>query len=117
MDFSAEELMDELTRINALMRDAVRHAGQGVNPELERQLDACLRSLRPMLGADDFTVAADAIEAAKRVMTAADPGAPLLMLGMAQKTLAGVLRRRALSIPVAAAAPVRRREPRDPLAA
>jgi UTP:GlnB (protein PII) uridylyltransferase len=95
MDFAAEELMDELTRINTLMHDAVRHAGQGVNPELERQLDACLRSLRPTLGADDFVVAADAIEAAKRVMAAADPGAPLLMLGMAQKTLNGMLRRQA----------------------
>jgi len=95
MDFAAEELMDELTRINALMHDAVRHAGQGVNPELERQLDACLRSLRPMLRADDMTVAADAIEAAKRVMSAADPAAPLLMLTMAQKTLNGVVRRQA----------------------
>ena len=48
-----------------------------------------------MLGADDMTVAADAIEAAKRVMTAADPDAPLLMLAMAHKTLNGVLRRQA----------------------
>ena len=61
-------------RIDALMRDAVRRAGQGCDPDFERQLDACLRSLRPMLDADDMTVAADAIEAAKRVMTAADPG-------------------------------------------
>ena len=104
MDYAADELMDELTRINTLMRDAVRHAGQGVNPELERQLDACLRSLRPMLGADDFTVAADAIEAAKRVMTSADPGAPLLMLGMAQKTLTGVLRRQARNLRLRTAA-------------
>jgi UTP:GlnB (protein PII) uridylyltransferase len=95
MDFAAEELMDELTRINSLMQEAVRHAGQGVIPELDGRLDACLRSLRPMLHADDFTVAADAIEAAKRVMSAADPSAPLLMLGMAQKTLTGVLRRQA----------------------
>jgi UTP:GlnB (protein PII) uridylyltransferase len=104
MDYAADELMDELTRINTLVRDAVRHAGRGVNPELERQLDACLRSLRPMLAADDFIVAADAIEAAKRVMTAADPGAPLLMLGMAQKTLTGVLRRQARNQRVRSAA-------------
>ena len=95
MDFAAEELMDELSRVNALMHEATRRAGQGCNPDFERQLDACLRSLRPMLGADDFNVAADAIEAAKRVTTAADPGAPLLMLGMAQKTLNGMLRRQA----------------------
>ena len=42
-----------------------------------------------------MTVAADAIEAAKRVMSAADPAAPLLMLTMAQKTLNGVVRRQA----------------------
>ncbi len=95
MDFAAEELMDELTRVNALIREATRRAGHGDDPDFERQLDACLRSLRPMLRADDMTVAADAIEAAKRVMSAADPAAPLLMLAMAQKTLNGVVRRQA----------------------
>ena len=64
--------MEELARIDA---DPGSHAPRrpGFDPDFERQLDACLRSLRPMLGADDMTVAADAIEAAKRVMTAADP--------------------------------------------
>ena len=95
MEFAADEVMDELTRIDALMREAVRRAGQGCGPDFERQLDACLRSLRPMLGADDMAVAADAMEAAKRVMTSADPSAPLLMLAMARKTLNGVLRRQA----------------------
>ena len=95
MEFAADELMDELARANALIREATRRAGQGCGPDFERQLDACLRSLRPMLCADDMTVAADAIEAAKRVMTAADPAAPLLMLAMAQKTLNGVVRRQA----------------------
>src|SRR5699024_342126 len=95
MVFAAEELMDELNRVNTLIHEAIRRAGQGCGPDFERQLDACLRSLRPMLCADDFTAAADAIEAAKRVMTAADPAAPLLMLQMAQKTLNGVLRRQA----------------------
>jgi hypothetical protein len=95
MEFAAEELMEELARIDVLIREATRRAGQGFDPDFERQLDACLRSLRPMLGADDMTVAADAIEAAKRVVTAADPDAPLLMLAMAHKTLNGVLRRQA----------------------
>jgi UTP:GlnB (protein PII) uridylyltransferase len=99
MDFAAEELMDELSHVNSLMHEATRRAGQGCNPDFERQLDACLRSLRPMLSADDFVVAADVIEAAKRVMTAADPEAPLLMLAMAHKTLTGVLRRRATGRP------------------
>ena len=95
MEFAADEIMEELTRIDTLMREAVRRAGQGCGPDFERQFDACLRSLRPMLNADDMTVAADAMEAAKRVMTAADPAAPLLMLAMARKTLNGVLRRQA----------------------
>jgi hypothetical protein len=104
MEFAAEEVMDELTRIDTLMREAVRRAGQGCGPDFERQFDACLRSLRPMLGADDMTVAADAFEAAKRVMTSADPAAPLLMLAMAQKTLNGVLRRHAHSLRLRTAA-------------
>jgi hypothetical protein len=95
MEFAAEELMEEFTRIDTLMHEAVRRAGQGCGPDFERQLDACLRSLRPMLGADDMAAACDAIEAAKRVMTSADPSAPLLMLSMARKTLNGVLRRQA----------------------
>jgi hypothetical protein len=116
MDFAAEELMDELSRVNALMHEATRRAGQGCNPDFERQLDACLRSLRPMLSGDDFIVAGDAIEAAKRVMTAADPSAPLLMLAMAHKTLTGVLRRRA-SGGLAHDAVGRPVTPQDPLAA
>ncbi len=104
MDFAAEEIMDELSRLDAWMRDAVRRAGQGCGPDFERQLDACLRSLRPMLCADDMAAAADAIEAAKRVMTAADPEAPLLMLAMARKTLNGVLRRQAHTLRLRTAA-------------
>ncbi|MFL6592063.1 MAG: hypothetical protein ACJ8GK_05075 [Luteimonas sp.] len=104
MVFAAEELMDEQTRIDTLMREAVRRAGQGCGPDFERQLDACLRSLRPMLCADDLAAAADAFEAAKRVMTSADPEAPLLMLAMAQKTLNGVLRRQAHNLRLRTAA-------------
>ena len=95
MDYAAAELMDELERIDALLHEAAHRAGEGCEPEFERKLDARVRSLRTMLGADDLTVAADAIEAAKRVMISADPAAPLLMLAMARKTLAGVIRRQA----------------------
>ena len=95
MDYAADELMDELERIDALLHEAARRAGEGCGPDFERKLDARVRSLRAMLGADDLTTAADAIEAAKRVMVSADPAAPLLMLAMAQKTLAGVIRRQA----------------------
>jgi hypothetical protein len=95
MEYAAAELMEELTRIEGLLREATRRAGHGCGPDFERKLDACVRSLRPMLGEDDLTAATDAIEAAKRVMVSADPTAPLLMLAMAQKTLGGVIRRQA----------------------
>ncbi len=95
MDYAADELLDALARIDAVMHDAVRRAGQGCGPDFERRLDASMRSLRPMLGEDDLTTAVDAIDAAKRVMVSADPAAPLLMLAMARKTLTGVIRRHA----------------------
>ena len=95
MTYAAAEFMEESIRIEALMHDAVHRAGKGCGPDFERRLDASLRSLRPMLGDDDFAAATDAIEAAKRVMVSADPSAPLLMLAMARKTLNGVIRRQA----------------------
>ena len=95
MDYDAAEWLDELARIDAVMREAVRRAGQGCGPDFDRKLDACRRSLRPMLHADDLAVAIDTLEAAKRVMVSADPAAPLLMLAMARKTLNGVIRRHA----------------------
>jgi hypothetical protein len=95
MDFAADELLEELALIDAIMGETVRRAGQGSAPEFERRLDARVRSLRPMLCDDDLTVAIDAIEAARRVMVSADPTAPLLMLAMARKTLNGVIRRQA----------------------
>jgi hypothetical protein len=95
MDYAADELMEELAHIDATLREAVRRAGQGCGPDFERRLDACVRSLRPMLGRDELSAATDAMEAAKRVMVSADPAAPLLMLEMAQKTLGDVIRRQA----------------------
>src|SRR6478672_8499343 len=71
MEYAAAELMEELTRIEGLLREATRRAGHGCGPDFERKLDACVRSLRPMLGEDDLTAATDAIEAAKRAMGAA----------------------------------------------
>jgi hypothetical protein len=95
VDFAADELLNELARIDVIMREAVRRAGQGCGPDFERKLDACVRSLRPMLGEDDLAAGVDAIDAAKRVMVSADPAAPLLMLAMARKTLNGVIGRQA----------------------
>ena len=93
MDYDADELLLELERIEDTLDEAARRAGQGCGPEFERRLGAHLRSLRNMLGPDDAAVAADAMEAAERVMNAAEPDAPLLMLDMARTTLAAVIRR------------------------
>ncbi len=97
MNFAADELLEELSRIDAVMGETVRRAGQGCGPDFERKLDSRIRSLRSMLNEDDLAVAIDAIEAAKRVMISADPAAPLMMLAMARQTLNGVIRRQANS--------------------
>jgi hypothetical protein len=97
MDYAADELLEELARIDLLMREVVQRAGQGCGPDFERKLDGCVRSLRPMLAEDDLPAAIDAMEAAQRVMVSADPAAPLLMLAMARQTLNGVIRRQARS--------------------
>ncbi|HEU4992296.1 MAG TPA: hypothetical protein VFT52_07400 [Luteimonas sp.] len=93
MDIAADELLIELDRIEATFDDAVRRAGQGCAPDFERRFGAHLRSLRSMLGPDDLTVAEDAMEAAERVMNAADPEAPLRMLSMARERLGALCRR------------------------
>ena len=95
MDYAADELLIELERIEATLDEAAREAGRGCGPDFERRLGAHLRSLRNILGADEMAVAADAMEAAERVMNAADPAAPLLMLQLARNTLAAVIRRHA----------------------
>jgi len=99
IDAHADELLLELARIDATMVQAIRRAGDGCGPDFERRLDTHARSLRTMLGPDSADVVTDAIDAAKRVMTAADPTAPLLMLAMARQTLAAVVRRQAARAP------------------
>ena len=95
MDYAADELLLELERVEETLDEAARRAGQGCGPDFERRLGAHLRSLRNMLGPDDMAVADDAMEAAERVMNAAEPAAPLLMLQHARSTLAAVIRRHA----------------------
>ena len=95
MDFTADDLLLELDRIEATLAEAVARAGQGCNPEFRRRLEGQVRSLRPMLSADDLVLAMDTMEAAERVLDAEDPAAPLLMLAMARKTLGAVLQRQA----------------------
>ena len=104
MDIAADELLEELARIEATLDEAARRAGQGCPPDFERRLGAHLRSLRSMLGPDDMALADDAMEAAERAMNAGDPAAPLMMLSMARENLAGVLRRQAAAAALRAAA-------------
>lgn len=96
MHITADELLQELARLDATMQQVIRRAGRGCGPNFERRLDAHARSLRAMLDTDHAELATDIIEAAKRVIHAADPAAPLLMLAMARKTLAAVIRRQAM---------------------
>ena len=93
MNFSHDELLLELDRIEATIARAVHQAGSGHDPTLERQLDAHGRSLRAMLDAEAAVVVDDVLDAAKRVLDAAEPAAPLLMLDMARANLAAVVRR------------------------
>ena len=95
MPIDAEELLEELARVEATLSEAARRPGQGCSPEFERRMQAHQRSLRSMLDADGVAVAADALEAAERVMASADPAAPLLMLDMARATLRGFVQRQA----------------------
>lgn len=91
----ATDCLDEaLARTDATLTEVVRRAGQGLAPELERQLDAHLRGLRAVLAAADSVAAEATIEAAKRVADSAEPEAPLLMLAMARDQLTRVVHRR-----------------------
>ncbi|MDQ3056391.1 MAG: hypothetical protein M3Q96_01385 [Pseudomonadota bacterium] len=95
MQIAADELLVELDRTDAMMRDVERCAGQGCSHDFERRFEAQLRRLRSMLGTDGMQAAADTMEAAERVLTSADPAAPLLMLSLSRRTLAAVMRREA----------------------
>ena len=95
MDFSADELHQELARFDATMARAIRRAGHGPDPGLERYLAGHVRVFRAMLDEEGTTAAVDAAEAARRAMDAADPAASLHMLTMARETLAAKVRRQA----------------------
>lgn len=94
-------LEDVHAGIEAAFQHVVAHAGGGLDPAFERRLDRHQRQLRALLG-EDADLASDAIEAARRVMTSADPAAPLLMLAMARDALARAVRRHAHRMRIAA---------------
>ncbi len=87
-----DSLREALARAETTFAEVLDRAGRGLDPLFERRLDQHQRQLRALLG-EDADVASDAIDAAKRVIGAADPGAPLLMLAMARETLASTVRR------------------------
>ncbi len=89
----ADELLAALARMDAALEDVRRAAGQGSTPELERELLAQLRCLRTLLGPASAPVVEDVVDAARRVLEAAEPQAPLLVLAMAQDMLASIVRR------------------------
>jgi uroporphyrinogen-III decarboxylase len=92
---SSDELLQALARLDAAMGMVVRRAGRGCGPDCERHLESASRGLRALLGADTGQMVNDVLEAARRVLTSADPAAPLLMLTMARQTLATVVHRHA----------------------
>lgn len=93
MTMSLHTLREAHARTEASFLQVLARAGDGLDPCLERRLDQHQRQLRALLD-EDADIASEAIQAAKRVLTAADPGAPLLMLAMARDTLARAVRRR-----------------------
>lgn len=95
MIFSADELYQELARFDATMALAIRRAGAGPDPVLDRTLAGHVRVFRAMLDEDGTAIAVDAADAARRAMDAADPAAPLHMLAMARQTLTAKVRRQA----------------------
>ncbi len=92
---SPDELLHALARLDGAMATVVRRAGAGCGPDCERHLESASRGLRALLGPDDGQMVNDVLDAARRVLTAADPAAPLLMLTMARQTLAAVVHRHA----------------------
>jgi hypothetical protein len=100
----SDELLAALARMETTVETVRRAAGQGSTPELERELLAQLRCLRALLGSGATPVVEDVVDAARRVLDAAEPEAPLLVLAMAQDTLASIVRRQsaASSLPSAA---------------
>lgn len=93
---AADPLHAAARRIDSLLDEAVQRAGQGLDLQLARRLDTAVRQFRNALAAVHAALVdavRDAAELARRVMDAADPEAPLLMLRLAREQLARALRR------------------------
>jgi hypothetical protein len=107
MSFALDVLQATICHLDPLLHEVTRRAGTGPDPDMDRRLDAIARRLSLLLeGVDEpcFAAACETIDAARRVMDAADPEAPLLMLNLARQNLARALRRHDARGDLAAAA-------------
>lgn len=93
MPSSALVVLDELDDLDTLLAEAVRRAGQGPDARFDRRLDAQARTVRGLVDAKVGGLVDVAVDAGKRVMDAADPTAPKLMLEVAQRNLLAAARR------------------------
>lgn len=93
MSASALVVLDELDDLDTLLAETVRRAGQGPDARVWRRLDAQARTLRALVDAKVGALVDDVVDAGKRVMDAADPAAPRLMLEVAQRNLLAAVRR------------------------
>ncbi|GHA87157.1 hypothetical protein [Cognatilysobacter bugurensis] len=96
MPAAADSLHPAARRIDSLLDEAVQRAGQGVDPQLARRLDTAAHQLCDAFAAVHAALVdavRDTVELARRVMDAADPEAPLLMLRLAREQLMRALRR------------------------
>jgi hypothetical protein len=96
MSLALDVMQEVICRLDPVLDEARQRAGAGADPDIDRRLDTLVRRFALLLkGVDDtaFAAARDTVEAAKRVMDAADPEAPLLMLRLARENLVHALRR------------------------
>lgn len=91
----SDELLDAFSGLDATLAHVRRHAGTGFMPEVERALEAHRRRLRAALRTDCASLVDDVVDAARCVLESSDPGAPLMALGMAQRSLGSLVHRQA----------------------
>lgn len=93
MTVSALVVLDELDDLDTVLAEAVRRAGAGPDARFDRRLDAQARQLTALLDPALHRQVEETVDAGKRVMDAADPTAPKLMLEVAQRNLLAAVRR------------------------
>ena len=86
-------LAHELERLDATLDEAVGRAGEGEDLAFARRAGAHLRRLADLLDADAYAAAEQVLDDARRVLGAAEPAAPLLMLEYSRARLSDAVRR------------------------